>query len=267
MSTKNSILKDIKKALIMAHNQGNHNAISKDFAAGCGVSERAYESWVTFIDTLHYKVAPWVEKFNDKDIPDEELQNIYKDIFPTWRLINTTDDKLFIRESDAIVICGYAKKHGRSEVKGSIDVLVGKKAFRREIETELGIRIAQNEVLTEDEYDVIVKYERAEANKEKATQKLEGYERNGQKVMGLKEKLENAKKVLKDMMTLVNVAKGTKTSELAEKYPLLSGYIAEVENLESDITNTETRITKADETIKKLGKQYKDLTVKIELAK
>lgn len=261
MSTKNnSILKDMKQALINAHNTNNVKAISKDFAAGSGVSEKAYTSWVTWIESLHYVVTPWVEKFNDKNIKDEELQEIYKAVFPILRQLTKVDDKLFVRDSDAVKFCGFAAKHGKSG-NGTVDVLVGKTAFRREIEAELGIRIAQNEVLSEDNYDVIIKYEKAVSNQEKAENRLNGYERNGAKVEGLKEQLKKAEDDVAKI-TALTIEMGADKKTVSSS-PIIAGYVKVVDDLKSDITNTEKRIEKAKETIKKLGKQYKEIMAKI----
>lgn len=270
MSTKNnSILKGMKQALVMAHNTNNTKAISKDFAAGCGIADNVFESWVGWIESLHYAVAPWVQKFNDKDITDDELKEIYGKVFPILRQLAKVDDTpLFIRESDAVRICGFAAKHGKT-ANGSVDVLVGKVAFRREIETMLGIRLAQNEVLVEDDYDVIVKYEKAMQNQEKAENRLEGYERNGQHVKGLKEQLEEANKIYVDMKAVAGITKEIEAKlkkekkNLFEAYPIITGYMQRVVDLEADIKGTEARIEKAKETQKKLKTKYKEIMGKI----
>lgn len=261
-TTNNSILKEMKQALINAHKTNNAKAISKDFAAGSGVSERAFTSWTTWIESLHVAVTPWVQKFNDKDITDAELQEIYNKVFPILKQLAKVDETpLFIRESDAVRICGFAAKHGKT-ANGSVDVLVGKVAFRREIETMLGIRLAQNEVLIEDDYDKIVKYERAVKNKEKAEARLDGYTNaKGVKVVGLREQLKEAKKTLEEMKKLA-ISMGADKDTIA-KNPIVSGYIATVDNLDNQIKSTEGNIDKAKETIKKLGKDYKEIMAKI----
>lgn len=257
-----SILKAMKGALVMAHNTNNARAISKDFCAGCGVPENVYESWVTWIKLLHEAVTPWVTKFNDKDVTDEELQEIYKAVFPILRQLKRVDDKLFLRESDAIRICGFAAKHGKT-ANGSVDVAMGAKAFRREIETMLGIRIAQSAVLTEDEYGVITKYESAENNLEKAQNKLNGVERNGKEVKGLIDKLAEATKTLNDMKALVNVPDDVKNDDLVAKYPVLAGYVKAVKDLESDKKNTEKRIKETEDYLKENKAKYGEVLAKV----
>lgn len=264
MSTKNnSLLADMRKALAMAHNTNNAKAITKDFAAGCGVSERTFEMWCGWIDNLHHRAQPWVKGFNKSDVTSEELQVIYKAMLPSLQAITSVDEKLFIRDEDLVAICGYAQKHGKS-ANGSVDVATGKKAFRREIETMLGNRLAQNDVLTDEEYDIITKYENAEKGKRKAEDKLEGYtDKHGEEVEGLKTKLEKAKKTLGDMKALVKVSKGTKDEELVVKYPVLAGYVHNVKELETEIKDTEKKIDTYAEVIKNNGAKYKELMARI----
>lgn len=257
-----SILKAMKGALVMAHKTNNARAISKDFCAGCGIPENVYDSWTTWIKLLHEAVTPWVNKFNDKDATDEELQAIYKAVFPILRQLKRVDDKLFLRESDAVRICGFAQKHGKT-ANGSVDVAVGEKAFRREIETMLGIRIAQSAVLTEKEYDVITKYESTENNLEKAQNKLNGVERDGKRNPGLIEKLAAAQKTLDDMKLIANVDKDVEDDDLVAKYPLLSGYVKAVKDLASDVTNTEKRIKDAKDYLKENKAKYAEVLDKV----
>lgn len=262
MSTNNSILKGMKQALTRAHETNNAKAISKDFAAGCGVADNVFTSWCTWIESLHIAVTPWVEKFNNKDITDAELNEIYNKVFPILRQLAKVDDTpLFIRESDAVRICGFAAKHGKT-ANGSIDVLVGKVAFRREIETMLGIRLAQNAVMTEDDYGIILKYDSAVKNQEKAENKLNGYiDKKGVKVVGLKEQLKEAKNTLEEMKKLA-ISMGADTKTIKEN-KIVSGYVANVTAIENAIKSAEGNIERAKETQKKYGKQYKELMAKI----
>lgn len=261
MSTTNNILKEMRPALVNAHNANNAKVISKDFAAGSGVSERAYTNWVTWVDSLHYKVTPWAAKWNDGKVTDEEIQAIYDDVMPILRAISRVDDKLFIRTNDVGAICKMAHNFGKSE-NGSVDIVTGKKAFRRMIETMVGNRIAQNEALSEDNYTTIVKYERAVKNKEKAEARLDGYvDAKGAKVEGLKEQLKKAKETLSTMEALA-IEMGADKKTIKDN-PIVGAYQAQVTTLENTIKATEGNIDKAKTTIKELGKEYKAIMAKI----
>ncbi len=273
MSTNNSILVEMKQALINAHNANNAKAISKDFAAGSGVSEKAFTSWTTWIDELHAKVLPWVEKWNNGKVSDEEIQATYDDIMPILRQIQRVDDKLFIRTNDIGAICKMCHEFGKS-LNGTVDVANGKRAFRRQIEAMVGNRIAQNEVLSEDDYGIIVKYDRAVKNRDKAELRLEGYtDAKGAKVKGLKEQLEEATKVYNDMKKIAGITPEIEAElkkakkNLFDEYPIVAGYMATVVNLENTIKSTEGNIDNAKETIKKLEKDYKKLMAKIKEVK
>lgn len=269
-----SIFMGITPAIIRMHEMNNNKAISKDFAAGCGCGEIAYDSWVRHIDELYEVVAPWAAKFNDKTATDEELQTIYKAVFPKWRMICRVGEvecnghtNMFVRESDAVDICRSAKKYGKS-ANGSIDVATGKKAFRKEIETMIGIRLAQNAITSDTEYDLIRAYEKAVSNKEKAENRLDGYTKGGKEVPGLRAALKDAEKVLEDMKQLmINTSKTDKEKEEAKKNidqnPIIGAYAKAVTDINSQIGQAEKQLKNAETFIKEKKKDYLAIMAKI----
>ena len=270
MSTNNSILKEMKQPLINAHNNNNAKAISKDFATGSGVSERAYTSWCTWIETLYIKVTPWAEKWNNGDCSDEEIQAIMDEVIPILKQLSRVDDKLFVRINDVGAICKMAHQFGKS-TNGSVDVVMGKVAFRRQIETMIGNRLAKNAALTEDDYDIVIKYDRAVANKEKAENRLNGYiDAKGAKVVGLKEQLEEAEKkadsIKKSIIATYAKFNAVPTDKDLKEDEGMALAMANVETLKNTIKSVEGNISKAKETIKKHGKKYKEIMANIDKA-
>lgn len=265
MESTNNILQDMRSALINAHNSNNAKAISKDFAAGSGVSEKSYTSWTNWCDNLYYKLAPWAEKYNDAKIPDAELNQFLDDAMPILKVMTKVDDKLFVRANDAIFLVGKVHDFGKS-ADGTLDVVRGKVAFRRQVEAMLGCRIAGNAAVTEADYDTVVKYEKAEANIDKAQLRLDGYTNaKGEKVVGLKERLEEATKVCNDMKKIAGITDEIEKKlkkekkQLDEAYPLIAAYIQAAAEAEEAVKSAEGQITKCKETMAKLGKKYKEI--------
>ena len=269
VTTNTSIFATMAKPIAVMHKANNTKAISKDFAAGCGVPENHYKSWELWIKRLYDAAAPWGIKYNDKNVKDEELAEIYKSIFPIWRqLVRVGDSEeggyknLFIRESDAVRICGFTVKDGKSKV-GSIDVAVGIKAFRRDVECLLGKRLAQNAALTESEYETVVKFEKAVQTIDKTTKRLYGYERDGKDIKGLKDILAEAEAELIKMRAFaLTLAKDYKEADI-DNHPLMAGYVQAVKDAETNVKQAETTISKAQETKKKLAKDYKEIMAKL----
>lgn len=260
-SKKVTVDGSIMMALKVAHNTNNKKVITKDFALGAGCTEDAFTKWENTVDSLYSRVEPWVEKFNSSKVTDEELQALYAEVFPTYkRLINQTGEKIFIRESDAVRICGFAHKHGQS-AHGSVDVLKSKKMFRKEIETMFGIRLAASEILKEDDYKIITSYEKAVKNIESLTNTLEGYERDGKKIEGLKTRLEKAEDDLSKMKALV-ISIGGDEKDI-ENNPLMSAYQKNVSDLKATIKNIEGKIDKSKKTVEDNKKKYEELLKKI----
>ena len=256
-SKKVTVDGSIMMALKVAHNTNNKKVITKDFALGAGCTEDAFTKWENTVDSLYSRVEPWVEKFNSSKVTDEELQALYAEVFPTYkRLINQTGEKIFIRESDAVRICGFAHKHGAS-AHGSVDVLKSKKMFRKEI----GIRLAHSEVLTEENYKVITSYEKAQKNIESLTNTLNGYERDGKKVVGLKDQLKDAEDNL-TKMTALAISMGADEKQIKDN-PLLASDTKAVKDLKATIKNIEGKIDKSKKIVEDNKKKYEELLKKI----
>ena len=266
--SNNSILKSMKVALERAHATNNKKAISKDFAAGCGVSDDVFTSWVGWCNQLHRAITPWIEKFNNKDVTDEELKSIYDKVFPILKtMAQVSDKKLFIRESDVAYLCTKAHTEGASD-NGSIDVLIGAIAFRRKVEFMFGNRLAQNEVLSEEEYSIITKYDSAVKNQAKAENRLNGYvNTKGVSVVGLKDKLKEAEDqvelVKKGMVATYKQFGAIPTDKDFENNEALAIAVAIVDSIKADIKSVEGQIVKSQETQTKYAKEYKTLMARI----
>lgn len=268
VNTEKSIFETMAKAIAAMHAQNNPKAITKDFAAGCGIPENHFKSWELWVKRLYEIAHPWGAKYNDKNIPDAELEKIEGDVFPIWRqLVRVGDSEeggyrnVFIRKMDAAKICDFSVKNGKSK-NGSIDVTTGLKTFRREIECLLGKRMAQNSALTEDEYETMTKYEKAVKTIETTQNRLFGYERDGKDHKGLKDTLADAEAEVIKMRTFALSYPGT-TEANVDANPLMSEYLKNVETIKSQIKQAEATIKKAEETKKKLAKSYAEIIAKI----
>lgn len=254
------ILADMRTALAVARKLNNKKAISEEILIGnpktSDNARKIFLAWTKAIDDIYAKVTPWALKFNDKSATDEELQQIYADVMPMWAALKG-DEKIFIRSNDVHRILGFALKVGKT-TKGSVDVATGKTEFRKSIETMLGIRLSQSEVLTEDEFKTISRYDKAVSNLDKAEARLKGYTgTDGKYEPGLEEQLKDAKGKLEEIQALIAGHK-----DLLES-PIIAGYEKTVADLESKVKQTKASIKKYKDTIADLKDDYKTAMDKI----
>lgn len=272
MSTKNqtagqtaTILTDMRVALGAARRLNNKKPISAEFVAGnpqCKNPKAVYTAWIGAITDIYKVIQPWAVGFNDANVANESLENVYAKVCPMWTaLSNEVDPKMFVRTNDVHRLLSFSLKHG-STLKGSIDVEVGLTNFRREVETMMGIRIAQSAVLTNDEYELVTKVDKATTNLEKAENRLNGYlDAKGTHIDGLKDKLETAKNAHEEACKMA-IKLGLPKKEI-ENHPLLKPYEDAINTITADITKTEKKIAEYKNTIKENSKEYDKIMAKI----
>ena len=263
--TATTILADMRVALGAARKLNNKKPISADFVAGnplCKNPKAVYTAWVGAITDIYKVIQPWAIGFNDANVTNETLENVYAKVCPMWTALNNdVDPKMFVRTNDVHRLLSFSLRHG-STLKGSIDVEAGLTNFRKEVETMMGIRIAQSAVLTNDEYELITKVDKATANLEKAENRLNGYtDAKGQHVDGLQDKLETAKDALKNAVEMA-IKLGVPKKDIEEN-PLFKPYTDDVEAIENDITKTKKKIADYKVTIKENSKEYDKIMAKV----
>ena len=263
--------KETMKAMIVAlktmHAQCNPRAISKDFAAGTGCSEAVFTGWKDLIEKQLYPVAlEWATKQNNQEVPEAELDAAYTKISEVWRTLCEIGEEsdihphLFIRNTDAAKIGSYAVQYGWS-INGTVEAAVTTKRFRQLMESFLGVRMAQNAVLTSTEYDELSKYDSTSVALTKANDKLNGYERNGKTVPGAIAKLNEAETKLESMKEAMK-ALGVKPEEI-EDHPLLTGYKDAVVSASKAISSLKKSIEDAEAYLKEHKNKYDAICAKI----
>lgn len=261
-------------AIIKAHNLGNNKAISRDFALGCGVDEIAFDSWVNWVGRIHEVCTKWAGEFNSKDVSDAKLGEHCAKVLPMWKTLLTVSEgvaelghrNIFTREdADVYRLMSFAIKHGHT-AKASCDVKSGVLVFRKEIETMIGNRIAQSVALTEEQYQTVTSYESAKHRIDGANKRLNGYTSEGGKaVKGLKDDLVEAEAKLEEMRKLA-LELGVDEAKLEES-TLLSGYVATVASIKSDIDDANKTIDDANKIMEDLKPVYDKIMNLVKIAK
>ena len=260
-----TILEQMRPSLVIARKYNNKKAISRDFINGNPLvkdPDKVFDAWCKTIGDLYRTIQPWAENFNNKDAKDADLQAIYTATVAQWvKLTSEVDPKMFARSNDVHRIMGFALKYGPT-TKGSVDVLTSMTSFRQAVETMLGIRIAQGQVLTEEESDLIKKYDKTTKNIDKLQDRLDGTTNaKGEHKEGLTEQLETAKNKLAEVIELVKGYAGKDVD--VDDNPIIAGYAQAVEDIEDRITKTKKAITDAKEYLKNNKKAYEKAMKKV----
>lgn len=160
----------MRPALVVAHNQGNKKAITKDLIDGAGIDNRYFVQWQADVKALQKTVEDYVDKrkngrFN-ADITEGDIYAARERIFPKWKEVLSCAEKdkdaraLHVNEADVEDLIGFAWKFMDTGV-GTAECHVDEKAFRRQVESLVGCMIAEKEILTDSERDILDRYNKA----------------------------------------------------------------------------------------------------------
>ena len=170
MANKNYNFNAIRPLIVIAHNQGNKKPINKDMVDGAGIDARYFTQWQADVKALQKTVEDYVDKrkngrFN-AEITEGDIYAARERIFPKWKEVLHCAEKdkeariLHVDPADVEDLIGFAWKFMDTGV-GTAECHVDEKAFRRQVESLIGCMIAEREMLTDHERDVLDKYNKA----------------------------------------------------------------------------------------------------------
>ena len=164
----------MRPAIIAAHNNGNRKAISKEYVDAFGIQDLQFEEWKKDIKKLYDAALEYHKLFRKPTLTWtaedtaalEEIEQ--KKILPAWaNLLHAGESTKESRElrvlpnHDPMWVLRYISKIVTVADIGSVDSDAGFDVFRKGIETEIGLRIAQNGMLTADDRDTVERYQSA----------------------------------------------------------------------------------------------------------
>ena len=268
----------MRSALVEAHNANNTKAIDLDLCKELGIAEESLTAWEGKCESFRTTVRSFVDTFFNEDVSDEDRKKLEDAIFPEWkRMLQTGEEdvhKKTLRVDPYDVYLIF--KFGTTKVAtnhGTQFSIAHKKTFRKGIETIIGLKMAMNAVLSDEERDLIREYENAVTLRDKKTIFLEGNDKTkGAKDQqtALQAQLDS---LLADISTLEIAAKSVETNSDAARYLVMAlegktekakALQAEVTDLKKQIGNANDALDKAVKLIEKHQEAYDKAMSKIE---
>ena len=193
----------IREALVVAHNSGNKKAISDEVATMCGVGAADFKAWKDDVNALRAVVWDYVVKKNDarcdSKITAAQLTAARELIFPKWKEVLGGGEKrclereMHVDPLDVEDLVGFCWDFMATAEQGTIQIKIGEGVFRRKVESLVGVIMARNEILNDDDRDTLTKYY--------------GYQRAITKAIS---KIEEQTKLIKDFKLMKGQAKDEK---------------------------------------------------------
>jgi len=195
----------LRPALIAAHNSNNKHAITKNEAVTSGATEAQFKEWTRYVARLQAVADDYVT-VNLENCPEDKKKEIYDRIFPIWREIlkageeNMFHPNMWVDKHDVVNIIHYDILDIAS-VNGTQRTTQTPALFRKGIETLVGLKIANNKVMTKENRDVLLAYQKAVSTSNRMDDRLKGDPEKHivgliENLNDLEDKLENAKLAL-----------------------------------------------------------------------
>ena len=251
----------MRAALVEAHNANNTKAIDLELCKELGIAEESLTTWEGKCESFRTTVRAFVDTFFNEDVSDEDRKKLEDAIFPEWkRMLQTGEEDLkkrILRVDPYDVYLIF--KFGTTKVAtnhGTQFSIAHKKTFRKGMETIIGLKMAMNAVLSDEERDLIRDYENSVALRDKKIVFLEGND----KQKGAKDQLTASQAqldtLLADISTLELAAKSVETNSDAARYLVmaLDGKVEKAKVLQAEVTDLKKKIGNANDALDKAMK-------------
>lgn len=226
MANKVYNINAMRPALVKMREGGNRGVITKKVCSELGISETYYSWYKSSIEKLFEVVCAYCRVKNSPKASAAEVGAAHEAIFPVWKdMLSTAERDKMKRElrvtehdiSNLVSFCQTFVNDANDVSRGKDESFVAHKVwavqplkqFQKRVEIDLGIRIAQVEVMSDTDRDFL-NAERKVLNKwKKAERRIEEISANKERLIALKTKMkgDEAKALLdeqiKDMDTQI----------------------------------------------------------------
>ena len=154
-------------ALVAMHNAGNSKAITDEIASLAGVTSSEFQSWKDDVRKLQAVVWDYVvlkNKARCETVEEKKLHASRELIFPAWKAVLSGGEKraletqLHVDPFDVEDLIGFCWKFMVAGDIGTIQTKTGETVFRKYVESLIGVIIAKNEILDDQDRDDLTAY-------------------------------------------------------------------------------------------------------------
>ena len=154
-------------ALVAMHNAGNSKAITDEIASLAGVTSNEFQSWKDDVRKLQAVVWDYVvlkNKARCETVEEKKLHASRELIFPAWKNVLSGGEKraletrLHVDPFDVEDLIGFCWKFMVAGEAGTIQTKTGEIVFRKYVESLVGVLIARNEILDDEDRDNLTAY-------------------------------------------------------------------------------------------------------------
>jgi len=149
----------LQQMLLIARENGNKNALSLKSFKEAGISEVIFNTYKKDIEKLYNSAVEYVTYKHSKEVDSKKLNTLSSKIFTYYKIVidytKAEDETIFVCNKDVEDIVSFTSKFMNDEDGLKNNAINSVNMFRKNIEIMLGIKLANKEVLTEEEARII----------------------------------------------------------------------------------------------------------------
>ena len=252
----------MRDAIIVACETGNAHAITLVEAVMAGIDPKEFSKWTSYVEALRQTAIEYGKVADNKDSGKDQIELAKGRVWEKWQQILTIgeEDKfhpnMFTREQDADTCRVFACNMTTLNIPkiGTVAAVTPGKAFRKMIESFLGLRIRANAALCDADRDIILTYNNAKNAAAKAQERLVGRDTDDGHEPGLNEQLASVTISLSKSYDLLE-GFGI-PHEDAVKNPAIIALVAQKDNLESEVAKAKKAKADNEKIVAEKQEQY-----------
>lgn len=208
-NTKVYNINAMRPALVKMRETGNRGVITKSVCSELGIGETYFEWYKKGIESLFNAVCDYCRQKNSPKATAESVNAAHEAIYPLWKDMLSTAERdkmtkeLRVTEHDISNLVSFCQtfvndvndvSRGKDEnfVAHKVWAVQPLKQFQKKVEIDLGIRIAQVEVLSDEERDFLNAERKILNQWKKAERRIDDIAANKERLMALKTKMKGA---------------------------------------------------------------------------
>ena len=164
----------MRPVLVGMHNLCNKKAITPEYAEAFGSDGAALNIWAGNIRILWEKCYQYTSKRSarrfDNTITEEVLAPLRDEVFTAWKTLiasNKKANQLPVDAYDVEALTEFSWRFMGTD-NGTVEAINAEKSFRLDVEKLVGVKIARNEMLSDEDRNTLKAYKAAVKGEEKA---------------------------------------------------------------------------------------------------
>lgn len=193
----------LQEMLLNARQNSNKNTLSLKQFKEAGINEVIFETYKKDVEKLYNSTVKYIVYKYSNEVDEKQLKSLRSKIFDNYKMLlgytKDINEVIIVNSNDIEDIISFAKKFMNDNDNLKNNAINSVTMFRKNIEIMLGIKLANKQVLTEDEATIIRKTRNLTKKINNLTEKLKDITLSTDEVETIRIKIKETQDALNDI--------------------------------------------------------------------